>query len=122
MNSSKPIESERKRIARLYVDYCRRHYGNDIAIIKLENGNKATVEVSEGNVSACMVKYIENAGISEFGIDGAYSRLKTLYVNMQNANLSKLSPLGIEVMSEMILTAVTDVIEDTGTNMMEVRL
>ncbi|MER3384919.1 hypothetical protein [Pectobacterium aroidearum] len=114
------IELERKRIARLYVDFCQRHYGSGVAILKLENGNKTTVEVSEGNVSACMVKYIENAGVEEFGLDAATSQIKMLYVNMQNKDGSKLTPLGFEVMSEMILAAVSDAIENKGINVLEV--
>ncbi|WP_162940853.1 hypothetical protein [Pectobacterium parmentieri] len=123
MNSNKPfsqIEIERKRISRLYVDFCQRHYGSSVAILKLENGNKTTVEVSEENVSACMVKYIENAGVEEFGLDAATSQIKTLYINMQNKDGSKLTPLGFEVMSEMILAAVSDAIENNGVNVLEV--
>jgi hypothetical protein len=123
MNSNKTvsqIELERKRIARLYVDFCQRHYGRSVAILKLENGNKTTVEVSEGNVSACMVKYIENAGVKEFGLEAATSQIKTLYCNMQNKDGSKLTPLGFEVMSEMILAAVSDAIENNGVNVLEV--
>ncbi|TYL43927.1 hypothetical protein [Dickeya sp. ws52] len=117
---SSQIKKERERVARLYISFCKIHYGSNVAIIKLESGGKTTVEVSEENIKACMVKYIETAGISEFGIDGACNRVKTLYANMQNKDSSKLSPLGIEVMSEMVLAAVTDAIENNGTNVMEV--
>ncbi|AYH32996.1 hypothetical protein C5E19_15975 [Pectobacterium parmentieri] len=102
------------------MDFCQRHYGSSVAILKLENGNKTTVEVSEENVSACMVKYIENAGVEEFGLDAATSQIKTLYINMQNKDGSKLTPLGFEVMSEMILAAVSDAIENNGVNVLEV--
>lgn len=114
------IEFERKRISRLYVDFCQRHYGSSVAIMKLENGSKTTVEVSESNVNACMVKYIENAGVEEFGLEAATSQIKTLYINMQNKDGSKLTPLGVEVMSEMILAAVSDAIDNNGANVLEV--
>ncbi|MCW2485753.1 hypothetical protein J5069_07560 [Candidatus Symbiopectobacterium sp. NZEC127] len=123
MKNNKPfsqIEFERKRISRLYVDFCQRHYGSSMAIMKLENGSKTTVEVSENNVNACMVKYIENAGVEEFGLDAATSQIKTLYINMQNKDGSKLTPLGVEVMSEIILAAVTDAIDNNGANVLEV--
>lgn len=123
MKNNKPfsqIEFERKRISHLYVDFCQRHYGSSVAIMKLENGSKTTVEVSESNVSACMVKYIENAGVEEFGLDAATGQIKTLYINMQNKDGSKLTPLGVEVMSEMILAAVSDAIDNNVTNVLEV--
>lgn len=123
MNNNKPfsqIELERKRIARLYVDFCLRHYGSNVAILKLENGAKTTVEVSDNNVSACMVKYIENAGVEEFGLEAAASQIKTLYINMQNKDGSKLTPLGFEVMNEMVAAAVSDAIENNGANVLEV--
>ncbi|MBG6247004.1 MULTISPECIES: hypothetical protein [Symbiopectobacterium] len=123
MKNNKPfsqIEFERKHISRLYVDFCQRHYGSSVAIMKLENGSKTTVEVSESNVSSCMVKYIENVGVEEFGLEAATSQIKTLYINMQNKDGSKLTPLGVGVMSEMILAAVSDTIDNNGANVLEV--
>ncbi|KGA39557.1 hypothetical protein KU75_21855 [Pectobacterium odoriferum] len=123
MNSNKPvsqIELERKRIARLYVDFCQRHYGSSVAILKLSDGTKTTVEVSENNITACMVKYIESAGAEEFGLEAAISQIKTLYINMQNKDGSKLTPLGFEVMNEMVAAAVSDAIENNGANVLEV--
>lgn len=113
------IELNRRRIALAYLDFCQRHYGGDWANVTI-NKAMVRVEVSQVSIELCLKEIVEKQLRAEYGIADGQRQIATSYGAMLNRDASKLTPLGAQVMEEMMLDAVTDKLQNPDSILLQV--
>lgn len=114
------IELNRRRIALAYLDFCQRHFYGKWVNVVLESKARVRVEITQQSIEHCMLTLIEQPGYEEFGRLAGESNITTLYTGMLNRDASKLTPLGVTVLEEMMLAAVTDALQHPEKNTLQV--
>lgn len=114
------IARDRIRIARLYIDYCMRHYGGKWSDVVVTKKKIVRVDITEKSICFILIKFIENLSCSEHGLVEGRGRVVNLYSQMLNKDAGKLTPLGATVMIETMLAAVIDAIENPLNNELQV--
>ncbi|HFR4114338.1 TPA: hypothetical protein ACHVKA_002328 [Yersinia enterocolitica] len=117
-NLNHSIELNRKHIAVAFIAYCQKqNKGESIANVIINSRKIVVLEnLTEAAICNCLIHSLEVLCFQEFGRDDGSRILVETYTQMLSKDNSKLTPHGVETMTEVMKATVVETLANPHDN------